>query len=698
MRWDPKTRIKKLALAYHTGWEYTCDSREAGSVMTDIFVDMMWDNWGRYTDIWKKHRQEFLSVIPPQGREARRLKTGLAVRASGGNHGGWLPRYTGAYTVPAEGSLLRFVVQEELQLTAAGLCYAIYQEGLCAWLTYEGGSDRGQDAFEIPLFQAVGTELSHPVFCWRFENLCNGRASVQFEVEPVSRDDGDLCREDSNVCRDDSALPGQWQIGDGVHTYPLEWSQSEGRGLLRGHTPAFAENLEETQYEICLELPSGEELSVPWLEALSRGIRLREQGVCREPELCLTEAGICDGERLLPFTDEPEAAACCYLACDSVLALKGREVTLKFAENYETEEKAPSAVPREYQKLYKKYPWLKSAETLQKWKVQETLWEYFDGNFWRKLSGSDAWETGCRPDKKGERELRFTVPVDMQPCSVEGEEHLYIRLRSVRVENAYAAYYQKLIPVLEHIRFETEERRMEPVASKLPDISKTGQNRMYLGFDKEITSDNRWYTDSGCLTFLPEQILGRQVRFGRDAFWVELECEEPVTLSALYANYVEVLELAAEGETNAAKASDTQIPAGTVFHIETDRLGVLDAVSTYDARYDGRGTVLWEEAQWRESYPACLGRMISVMDMDLLLQKSYPSVSVLSCNYIEESRELTVVLEPRGDCGKELLQRLLPEIQEWLEETLRHIGLLWLGGSCVICREREEIPDGKVTG
>lgn len=689
MRWNPETRVKKLALAYQTGWEYTPHSREAGSVLTDIFLDMMRDNRQRYENIWEKHRQEFLAAMPPQDREARRLKTGLAVRASGGSHGGWLARQTGVYMAPEEGDLLRFTVQEDIQLTAAKLRYAVYQKGLCAWLTYEGGVDKGQDAFGIPLFQETGTELSHPVFCWRFRDLCNGRTSVRFELEPASQGDSALCGEDG-------ALLGNWKIGDGTNTYPLEWTQSEGQCLLEGFTPAFAGNLEETQYEICLEIPAEEELGFSWLETLSRGICLIEEGVCREPELCLTAAGVGDGERLLPFTDAPETAACCYLACDSVMAVKGREVTLKFTENYETEEKAPPGVSKEYRKLYKKYPWLKSMEIMQEWGVRETLWEYFDGSFWRKLPGSDGWETGCRPEKKGEHLLSWTVPRDMRPCSIEGEEHYYIRLRLVRADNAYAAYYHKIIPVLEHIRFVTGSRRIEPKDRELPDISEAGQKRMYLGFDREITCHNRWYTDSGRLEFSPGQIRGRQIRFGREAFWVELECREPVTLSALYANYVEILELMKEGEP---KAADLQLPAGTAFHVETDRMGVLDAVSVYDARYDGRGTVLWEEMQWRESYPACSGRMISVMDMDLLLQRSYLFIRVVSCSYIEKSRELTVVLEQQRDCGESpVLQKLLPEIQEWLEETLRYMGLLWLSDCHVNCMEKEEMPDGKITG
>ena len=127
-------------------------------------------------------------------------------------------------------SSMRFILQEDIQLTAARLSCAIYQRGLSAWLTYEGGRDRGQDAFEIPLFQAMGTELSHPVFCWCFQDLCNGKASVRFTVEFVLKEDNELFWEGS-------ILPGKWTVSDGTNIYPLEWTQSKGLTLIHNSEP-----------------------------------------------------------------------------------------------------------------------------------------------------------------------------------------------------------------------------------------------------------------------------------------------------------------------------------------------------------------------------------------------------------------------------------------------------------------------------
>ncbi len=47
MRTYWEERIKKLALAFNTGWEYRPGEEEAGSVIADSFLDMMDENWKR---------------------------------------------------------------------------------------------------------------------------------------------------------------------------------------------------------------------------------------------------------------------------------------------------------------------------------------------------------------------------------------------------------------------------------------------------------------------------------------------------------------------------------------------------------------------------------------------------------------------------------------------------------------------------
>lgn len=684
-RKDWQIRIKKLALSYGTGWEYLPESREAGSVLTDIFLDMELENQNRFGRIWEKQEREFLSIVPEAREEPRRLETALSVKAAGENDGRWLEADTRVYTMTEQGSLLGFRTVSPLRLTAAGLRWVIRRRGLWAWLCYQEG-----DTFPVSLSAAGDRVLAHPVFRWRFKGLCDGHDSFFFAVEF------------QETVNPETELSGTWTVSDGRNSYPGVWQQSSAGMYLTGESPAFAENLEGGIYELRLELSMEETLPEEWLRALAGSIVLREEAASPEPELCLTEIGPGGSDRVLPFGNEPETAACFYLACDRAAGGAPGELTLQFAEEYETEEKCPEPEPKEHSKLYRKYPWLRRTEQMQEWRAEETLWEYFNGRIWCALPGSGDWNTGCRPEEPGERLYRFSIPKDISPCSVEGEEHIYLRLRVTKAEGAYAPYYRKRIPVLKGIRFRTEERVLEPKERDVPDIREAGEKKVYLGFDREILPDNCWYTGNGWRRFEPEQIKGRGKRFGKEAFWVELpvEAEE---LTALLPNYAvvrqEVKETKEAEETKETEemkeAEPGQFPEKTVFYVESGEMGVLDAVSVTDARYDRAGAPIQEEKESAGHFFSHFGRMLTIADLEQMLRERYPFFRAEDWAFCPEQGELEVRLAmlPQAEEGTE---GRLQEVSGWLSGAVRRMGAVWLQGVKVKCiLSEEKHPAGK---
>lgn len=682
-----ETRVKKLALAYKTGWQYQPGSGEAGSVLTDLFLRMERDNQKRYGKIWEKHKQEFMSVTPRTGKGPALLKTALSVKVSGKADGAWLAADTGVYTVPEEGELLRFRTAAPVLLTAARLRFAIYRSGFHAWLAYEGEEEKPPG---LRLFTPEGEELARPELRWYFEGLCDGREDFCFAVKFSRQGD------DPSVCC------GAWSISDGKRRYPVELKRKDGELFLCGQCKEFAGNLESASYELCLCME--EEPAQEWVEALYGGFVLEQEAQTAAPELCLTDAGGGSVRRLLPFGRTPDEAACCYFACDRVIAGGSTEITLRYGERFELEERLPASCPPEYEKIYKKYLWLRQTETVFDWKVKESVWEYFNGSLWCALPGSEGWQTGCCAGDDGERVCRWEKPGDMQPCVVEGEEHYFLRLRLENVQNAYTAYYRKYIPVMENISFSAEKQRMEPVGRSLPPKAWQGKRTMYLGFDRRIAPENSWYTGTERLSFAKEQLKGWGSRFGREAFWVELEDGVASVLTQFLPNYVEVLQTLEEENENAFM----RLPAAAAFFAETRDFGVLDAVSVSDARPFGAGALSAQTPLETESYFSHYGRLVTQADLELLLKERFPSLRVVSCSFQESGRKLHVaVKEARRKAGKgkkrdgteqaELPAKeraaLLAELREWLEEALSCAGGLWFQGaavSCCLLEEKEE--------
>lgn len=667
MREDWPIMVKKLALAYETGWEYQPESEEPGSVLTDIFLEMEEKNSWRLKKIWGKHERAFLEVVPERKEEPRKLKAALSVKTSDAGDGKRLEAGARVYTMTENGALLNFRTDAPLQLTAARLRWVIRRSGLCAWRCYEEG-----DAFPILLAKSQERELAHPVFCWQFRGICDGHSAFSFAAD---------FGEEAELS---VVPPGNWTVSDGRNAYPAEWTLAEGRRLLSGECPAFAQNLEGMRYELRMELPAEELLKEPmteeWLRELTGSLVLKEKEETLEPERCLTENGSGSSRRTLPFGREPETASCFYLACDRAAAGAQGGLILRFSESFETEERLPEPEPEGFEKQYKKYPWMRRAEKVQEWKAEETVWEYFDGSMWRILPGSENWRTGCQAENGRERSLCFAVPSDMQPCAVDGEEHLYLRLRIERVQGAYAAYYRKRIPVLENIRFCVGERSFRPEESDLPDVREASDCSIYLGFDREVTCDNRWYTGRVGYYFTQEQIKGPGLRYGKKAYWVELprDVEE---IDAMLPNYVEICQETAED----GRSIQQRIPEKTVYYVEADEMGVLEAISVSEAHYDESGAPVQSEKEAAVHYFQHFDRLLTPMDLELLMQERYPFLKLGACLYRQEDNQLEVTLIQPHKKAQKQGEVNLSEIQAWLRNALRQMGALWLQDAEVKC-------------
>lgn len=667
---EMRLKIKKLALAFHTGWEYVPESGEAGSVLMDAFCDMLMENYRRFDRMWEKHALEFLSVMPEDAEEEIDRILELEIYANGGCDGKYLAQGTEVLFTPEQGEPLKFATAEPLRLTAAELLYVLYQDGLRVWQLYKKGEKEKK-------------QIVRPVFCWQYENLCNGYEEFRYiaDIQEVS---------------------GEWSISDGEKRYSLEAQSTDEGLLLWGKTSAFRENTNDCIYKLQLSLSSEKELP----EQLCGPMVLKEEKKRCGVLLCLTEEGASGADRVLPFGRALEPASCCYFVCDRILAVKGREITLEFTEGLLQEEKLPQALPEQYRKLYKKYPWLKQEDRVMEWKAEATVWEYFNGRIWLPLPGSRQWNTGCGEQGAGQipaeglkRSFRWMAPDDMSACVVEGQEHYYIRLRLERAENAYAYYYRKRIPVLEKIYLSAAQGQIRPIRSSFPDLSLIGNRRVYYGFDREITEENCWYKGDGNLFFVPEAISGWGIRYGRKAFWAETDgqagAEEKMKAVYLLPNYVRVRQIRGEGENG---FPSLKAEAGQLFSVETVNVGVLDAglltdVSFADTRIISDSRLFAAAGgKNRGSYPAAFGRLVTPEDISGWLWKRYPEYSMVSCTLLEEKDELTVVLRRKNSPGQEEAREMMNEIEQRLKAALAVESQLWLAGcrvSCVLARPEQ---------
>lgn len=697
------SRIKKLALAYKTGWEYTPEGEEAGSVLTDVLLDMLGENEKRLAGKWKKHYREFLRIVPGGKNRMLPARLGVSVRTSHKAGGALLPAGTKFYLTSPEGRLFWFRLDQGVRLTEAKLRYVVYQKALSAWLIYR--FDGEEPGGEIRAFERSTECLARPCFRRSFRGLCDGLEKVCFRPEF------------SGTASGEALLKGisrkGFMISDGRVSYPLTLEVREGVLLLLGDTPEFKKNLLGGLYELRLDIPPGEE-AVSCPEMLWGRMTLKQEPGSSPAGLCITEDELGDFSEVRPFGREPEPSGCCYIACDAAMTPRNERIALSFRQECEVEERLPPERTGD-RRLYKKYPWLLQEQKAEEWKGEGFFWEYYNGICWRGLSeyeqgGEEAAskEGLFLPENSGKScFFIWRRPEDMSPCIMEGQEHYFIRLRPRRVEGAYARYYRKYIPVMKNITFSTEEICFDSLGEELPEREELGRERLYFGFDGEIAAENTWFIryrmgeeeKKASFSFREDMLFGKRTLYGLKGCWAAMERESffamlndkerdgeeagtasPV-ITRLWANYAEGTGIPEE-EQDGQGTGSVLIPKGSGGYIKTKEWGQLALSSLWDSVLGGGDS--GAGVPGREDFYPGFGRIASWQDLKELVRRLAPEFEVLSCDLSKDRNRLEVRVKPvcppeeafSGEAsGKE---GRIEVIQRQLEGIIRDRGGIWI--------------------
>lgn len=689
--------LRKLALAYETGWEYRKGTEEPGSVIAGICLDMLEENLERFDRIWDKHACEFLQSVPIQKKECLPLKGSIVIDARELEKEELLPAGTALSTVTEEGRVLAFRTGEEVWLTPAFLQAVFYTDGSRTWQVYKQNS---MGRMEFAPCTPFGEPLEEPRLIWCYRDLLNcignSRIRVSFRESGEEEAFRRLCLEEKS----------RITVSDGSGTYELCPGMEADMLYLKGDTEGFAHNREETIYRICVDIPdtvAGSEAA----QVMKNGPSLL--AVCGRniPQIIITEEETAGETPVLPFGRGLDESSCCYLACDEILAGEGKEIRLSLEEEYLLEERLPEPKTEEYKKKMKKYAWMLEEPKVWDWRVTDTAWEYFDGNTWHILPESTDWQI-CRTGKAAAWKFVMHRPADMQPCVVEGMEHFYIRVRIRHTQNAYTEYYRKYIPVWKSITLEKEEvwRKPEPGENgKGPDIDsgRSGEG-LYLFFDRELPTGYRLYTEllnretgGAERTILHAEDVsgyGAAFRLGAERHTLYFNGDKiPFAwrqgivreMSACYTKIVQFVPPEADDGRN-GEQEETQVPfveAGSIFTLETisgRQLTARAAESTVKTFAAEIGTESRQEAQ---GYYSHFGRIVTAGDIAVLCRQKFPFLKDVICKAERKQKgkkgilNVTFLLEKEDFIAPDHAAAGA-EAVKWLEGLFAGSGILWL--------------------
>lgn len=110
------------------------------------------------------------------------------------------------------------------------------------------------------------------------------------------------------------------------------------------------------------------------------------------------------------------------------------------------------------------------------------IWEYYNGNDWRKLPESDRYSKVFRAASdqlERKTEITFNCPGDLTPVLVGAVEGRYIRARILKMNNLYRWNGQYITPVLRDTGFEYRYHEPLPMPELIERLNNMRSDRIY---------------------------------------------------------------------------------------------------------------------------------------------------------------------------------------------------------------------------
>lgn len=451
--------MRECAKQYVPEWRYDAKHPDAGTALVSLFADMTEDTMKRFNlsaagdmaAFFQELHAKLLPARPAEGFVTFGLPEGFA----------------GAEEVP-QGTKLLAQTQEEPVLFETQEDVLVRQmdlEKIYLSNPWEDGIYQvfDKDTEEKPsffLFQNKGRNLQRHriLFCFSRGLEIRTRARAEFSVRLSGP--GPEAEEWQRAVEEGTGIRFSYGTAGGFRPLipegPIEQKpDSDYRTLsfwIEGGEEGIAP-LEEfgSLYVIQAEIQDVELCSKFWFSSVSLSVQSKGQ----RPDLIHVNGIDQEPEDFLVFGPTPSLYDECYLVNEEVLGKAGARIRLEFDLDFV---KLPLEQPAEEKTKWKTI--MKKREFVPEKEyditVQEVLWEYYNGYGWARLPEGSAYRHLFLPKEefRGQRvKLEFTCPKDISRVLVNAAETYAVRVRILKMNNAYKTRGAYVAPVAGRVSF-----------------------------------------------------------------------------------------------------------------------------------------------------------------------------------------------------------------------------------------------------
>ena len=474
---DPRTqadlcrRVEELAASYTPEWRFDRSDPDVGSTLAMIFADQMAGNIRRMNQLPEKYHTEFVNLLGLNLKPAYPA-SGIAVvdLMRGTVPGVELPRGTRLMTEGEDGVSVLFETMGDVYLTNARLTdilsisgtkgrirpllggpkparlVPVTQEAMqAAGEADESAAPEGSEgaqgvSFAMFDYEEPGVECN--ALLLYHQSVFGNKPGIPIQISAVTPEGKSLAGELTDSAR------WRWSYCTAQGLEPFaEVEEENGLILLRRDGESVGVKVDGREYHlICLEALEPVRTSVDVAD-----IRLASRKDSAAPQLMLRNGEELDAALCMPMGDTASVFEECYICDEQVFAQQDAMITLSF-DLSSRKKMLQLTAQQEYDELKV----VRRKATAIQYKassaaLDRVVAEYYDGHLWRRLPGSQDWETLFDGTHSGPVQLTFQCPADWAPVPINGYEGRCMRFRVTQADNCYLLPCEHTMPVLRDV-------------------------------------------------------------------------------------------------------------------------------------------------------------------------------------------------------------------------------------------------------
>lgn len=677
-------QMEELANSYTPEWKFHPLQPDPGSVLMNIYGDMLMDTIYRYNRIPERDMIHFFQYLGTEQRSGEPAKGYVSLGMVDPDVAcAEVPRFTGIFGTAENGDQVRLETQKDILVSTGEVKAVYYADGasdcICLLAEEEG-----------PLLTS-GTANQQEHICWIGHSVVffqTGEAEIRIMLTYKNhrQDWKQLLSDPEKTEFSYLSDQGEWRFAD--------W-KIEGNMICLHKSKEMPEFLPTMMggKESCFIKWQAKDIQA-YADFALQELLLGSTGVKRKPEFIYTADGQESNSRCYPFGERPYIYSECYICSNEVFGKKGALIELSLNMEFRRVSLLVEPVPQpiQWKTIMKQSDF--SKEEQHAITVGEVVWEYYNGLGFTRLFSEPLYADIFLPTNEEEQEktvtLTWNCPQDIEPFLVNAKLVYCIRVRVVRIHHEYtrAGYYQTPFLTRAELSYDyqsvmqkpevigfynnLEERWNQGGKVSIPFLPLKDRNpALYIGLSQPLDSgpyglycgvpqrnvsvtSERWnyeyYSDTewkslmleddtenlkknGVLIPFGNQRFRKKVLFGRELYWIRIirlpgRLEEHpdtplVPIQQLWMNTVPVLVV----ETAQGGGKQGNLGPGQAMHLERS-IRFLSQVTNRYALTGGKDPELPEEAMKRTSNQLLhQDRAIMLSDYEALAKEASRAVA-----------------------------------------------------------------------